>query len=116
MSRTKEFLEKAFNDAEREEVLESSNYYFDGTSKYKFDPATVFEFGETPDLNAGDLTRCTLELADYINKKLKSFPELADDEDFRKSFERISKNLPIDKATLLSISIGTDNLLKITGV
>lgn len=113
---TKDFLEKSFGEMERQEVIANSNYYFDGSSEYKFDPATVFEFGKTPDLNAGNLTRCVLEIADYINKKVKTFPELAEDKDFAKSFEILSKNLPIDKATLLSISIDTDILLKLTGV
>ena len=101
MSKTKEFLEKAFDEAERKDILSRSRYYVDKDTDYSFSPADVLEAGKLPDLaNKAEEVRCTMEVLQFVRKSTTSRPELLEIDDYVEQVRTFLKSLPVDLLTM----------------
>jgi len=68
MGRSEDFIERAFSEEERKELLKNNKYYH--ADKGEFDPVEILVDGKMPQLNnQGDRFRCVMAVAHFIKER-----------------------------------------------
>lgn len=68
MGRTEEFVERAFTEEERKELLKTNKYW--NADKSEFDPVDIIVEGNYPTFTSqGDKFRCVMSLATWLCKR-----------------------------------------------